>query len=259
MRTLSPSFCVLLACAVLAFSAETRTRAEDARRDVSPKQTAPRDPAVSAEPDAQVMTVIERGPNIFPRVALTLDAGSEAGPVPRMLQTLRERKIKITFFVTGDFIATYPDIVKQIAADGHEFGNHSLTHPNLRKVNDVQLRHEMEATEHLLNLVTGKSTLPYFRPPYGEYDDRVVRCAQDLGYKTVCWSLDSLDSVGVTKTPQFLVQRITARIGPEAMRGAIVLMHCDSEATAKALPVILDQMSRMKLEVVTLSRLLSAQ
>ncbi len=213
---------------------------------------------VPARSSSTIPEVIERGPVSQPFVALTLDAGSEAGPVPSMLQTLRERRIKITFFVTGDFIATYPDIVRQIAADGHEFGNHSLTHPDLRKVSDEQIRHELEATEQLLKLTTGKTTRPFFRPPYGEYDNRVLRLAQAHGYTTVCWSLDSLDSVGVSKSPRFLVERITSRLGVNEVRGAIVLMHCDSNATATALPVILDHFKSLKLEVVSLSRLLGA-
>jgi peptidoglycan/xylan/chitin deacetylase (PgdA/CDA1 family) len=211
-------------------------------------------PRLNGEP-----VVIDRGPAGQQRIALTLDAGSEAGPVPGMLQTLRERHIKITFFVTGDFVATYPDIVKEIARDGHEFGNHSLTHPDFRKQSDARIMHELEATEDILKLVTGKTTRPYFRPPYGEYDDRVVRLAQDAGYLTICWSLDSLDSVGVTKSPRFLVERITARLRPQDLQGAIVLMHCDSPATASALPIILDRFKSLDLDVVTLSRLLNAE
>ncbi len=246
-----------------------RTQAEEVRRAVPANEIALfkeiRRAASSDEVASQKVSgnnipeVIERGPDTQPCVALTLDAGSEAGPVPQMLQTLRERNIKITFFVTGDFVATYPDIVRQIAADGHEFGNHSLTHPDLTKVSDTQIRHELEATEQLLKLTTGKTTRPYFRPPYGEYNNRVLRLAQDHGYTTVCWSLDSLDSVGVSKSPRFLVERITSRLGVKEVRGAIVLMHCDSAATATALPVILDHFKSLKLDVVPLSRLLGAK
>lgn len=252
---------VLLSCFAL------RNQAEEVRRAVPVNEVAlfkeiKRAGTVDEAPMRSAnfgSEVIERGPVSQPLVALTLDAGSEAGPVPQMLQTLRDRNIKITFFVTGDFIANYPDIVRQIAADGHEFGNHSLTHPDLRKVSDTQIRHELEATEQLLKLTTGKTTRPFFRPPYGEYDNRVVRLAQSEGFTTVCWSLDSLDSVGVSKSPRFLVERITSRLGLNEVRGAIVLMHCDSNATATALPVILDHFKSLKLDVVPLSRLLSAK
>ncbi|MEI6534594.1 MAG: polysaccharide deacetylase family protein [Verrucomicrobiaceae bacterium] len=252
---------VLLSCFAL------KNQAEEVRRAVPVNEVALFKEIKRAGPVNEVLTnsanfgseVIERAPVSQPFVALTLDAGSEAGPVPQMLQTLRERQIKITFFVTGDFIANYPDIVRQIAADGHEFGNHSLTHPDLRKVSDMQIRHELEATEQLLKLTTGKTTRPFFRPPYGEYDDRVLRLAQNEGFMTVCWSLDSLDSVGVSKSPRFLVDRITTRLGVNEVRGAIVLMHCDSNATATAMPVILDHFKSLKLDVVPLSRLLSAK
>ncbi len=252
---------VWIACFVLRNHAEEIRRAVPANENALFEQirratTLEDAPAGSAN---IIPEVIERGPVSQPYVSLTLDAGSEAGPVPQMLQTLRERQIKITFFVTGDFVATYPDIVRQIAADGHEFGNHSLTHPDLRKVSDSQIRHELDATEKLLKLTTGKTTRPFFRPPYGEYDNRVLRLAQQHGYTTVCWSLDSLDSVGVSKSPRFLVDRITSRLGVNEVRGSIVLMHCDSNATAAALPVILDHFKSLKLAVVPLSRLLSAK
>ncbi len=254
---------VLLSCFALENQAEEIRRAVPANEVAlvqEIRRAAPSDEVPPQKvPANNIPEVIERGPDSRPYVALTLDAGSEAGPVPQMLQTLRSRQIKITFFVTGDFVATYPDIVRQIAADGHEFGNHSLTHPDLRKVSDMQIRHELEATEQLLKLTTGKTTRPFFRPPYGEYDNRVLRLAQDHGYTTVCWSLDSLDSVGVSKSPRFLVERITSRLGVNEVRGAIVLMHCDSNATAAALPVILDHFKSLKLDVVPLSRLLSAK
>lgn len=219
-------------------------------------------PSLLREVDASVKSrpvIVERGAVNRPRVAVTLDAGSGAGPVPEMLRVLRERDLKITFFLTGDFIKANPELVRQMTAEGHEFGNHSLTHPDFRKLSDEQMRHELLTTERLLNLTSGATTRPFFRPPYGEYNDRVLLTSLEEGFLPVYWSLDSLDSVGASKTPRFLFDRMTARLSPEQMRGAIFLMHCDSDPTATALPMILDRLRQMGLEVAKLSRVLNAE
>jgi peptidoglycan/xylan/chitin deacetylase (PgdA/CDA1 family) len=203
--------------------------------------------------------VVERGPQTLPQVALTIDAGSDADPVPQILATLRERQIKLTFFLTGKFIETYPDLVRQMAADGHEFGNHSWSHPDLRKCSSDQIQRELLDTERLLNRTAGATTRPFFRPPYGEYDNHVLLAAEDAGFLPVYWTLDALDSVGRTKFASFLVERVTSRLPEEEMRGAIILMHCGNASTAEALPSILDRFSRMRLQVVPLSHLLRAE
>jgi len=203
--------------------------------------------------------VVERGPQTLPQVALTIDAGSDADPVPKILATLRERQIKLTFFLTGKFIETYPDLVRQMAADGHEFGNHSWSHPDMRKCSSEQIKRELIDTERLLNVTAGATTRPFFRPPYGEYDEHVLLAAEDVGFLPVYWTLDALDSVGKTKFASFLVERVTARLPEQEMRGAIILMHCGNASTAEALPPILDRFSRMNLQVVPLSHLLGAE
>ena len=203
--------------------------------------------------------VVERGPQKLPRVALTIDGGSDADPVPQMLATLRERHLRLTFFLTGKFIENYPDLVRQMAADGHEFGNHSWSHPDMRKCSSDDIRRELLDTEHLLNVTAGATTRPFFRPPFGEYDDHVLLAAEDAGFLPVYWTLDALDSVGQTKFASFLVQRVTSRLSADEMRGAIILMHCGNASTAEALPPILDRFASMGLEVVPLSRLLNAQ
>jgi hypothetical protein len=86
----------------------------------------------------------------------------------------------------------------------------------------------------------------------------VLLAAEDVGFLPVYWTLDALDSVGQTKFASFLVQRVTARLPEEKMRGAIILMHCGNASTAEALPAILDRFSHMNLQVVPLSHLLSA-
>jgi peptidoglycan-N-acetylmuramic acid deacetylase len=201
--------------------------------------------------------LVQRGSNSRPWVALTLDAGASAAPVPRMLQTLRERGVTITFFLTGAWIAENPELASQIVADGHEIANHTRSHPDLRHLNDDSIRQELADTEALMQQIAGASTRPFFRPPFGAYDERVLRIVEAEGYLPIYWTLDSLDSVGEPKTPEFLLERVTGKLTPEQLRGAIILAHCGSEPTADALPRILDRFAEMGFEVKKVSEVLA--
>jgi peptidoglycan/xylan/chitin deacetylase (PgdA/CDA1 family) len=200
--------------------------------------------------------LLQRGRDDKPWVALTLDAGASAAPVPRMLQTLREHNVHITFFLTGAWIKDNPDLAKQIVADGHEIANHTFTHPDLTKLDEESIRKELADTEALMQQTTGATTRPLFRPPFGAYDQRVLRIVEAEGYLPIYWTLDSLDSVGEPKTPDFLLERITGKLTPEQLRGAIILAHCGSEPTADALPRILDRFAELGLEVKKVSEVL---
>jgi len=202
--------------------------------------------------------LVQRGRADNPWVALTLDAGADAAPVPAMLRTLREHKVKITFFLTGKWIKDNPDLARTIVADGHEIANHSFTHPDMRHLSDDAILKELTDTEALLAETTGASSRPLFRPPYGAYDERVLRLVVGAGYLPIYWTLDSLDSVGEPKTPEFLFERVTAKLTPEKLRGAIILAHCGSQPTADALPRILDRFAEMGFEVKKVSEILDS-
>ena len=202
--------------------------------------------------------IVERGMTDRPLVALTFDAGSTAEPLPKLLQTLRDHHLKVTFFVTGFWVRENPVLLQQIVADGHELGNHSLTHPDMRHLDDMRIKHELLETERLVRNATGASTRPYFRPPYGAYNDRVLLAAENLGYLPVYWTLDCLDSVGAKKSPAFIADRVTHKLSREQMCGSIVLMHVDSMATADAVPEILSRFDEMGLAVVTVTQVLNA-
>jgi peptidoglycan/xylan/chitin deacetylase (PgdA/CDA1 family) len=202
--------------------------------------------------------LVQRGRVDKPWLALTLDAGADAAPVPAMLKTLREHNVKITFFLTGKWIKENPDLARQIVADGHEIANHTFTHPDMRHLSDAAISKELADTEALLAETTGASSRPFFRPPFGAYDERVLRLAVGAGYLPIYWTLDSLDSVGEPKTPDFLFERITAKLTPDKLRGAIILAHCGSLPTADALPRILDRFAEMGLKVKKVSEVLGS-
>ncbi|MCS6938781.1 MAG: polysaccharide deacetylase family protein [Roseiflexaceae bacterium] len=210
-----------------------------------------------APTDAGDALLVQRGGTERPWIALTLDAGAGAAPTPRILDALRERGVTITFFLTGRWMRANPDLVRQMVADGHELANHTVNHPDLTTLDDDAIRRELNETEAILReIAPGATTRPFFRPPYGAYNERVLRVALSEGYLPVYWTLDSLDSVGEPKTPEFLVERVTGKLSPDDLRGAIILAHCGSDATADALPEILDRFAAMGFEVRKLSDVL---
>lgn len=122
--------------------------------------------------------------------ALTFDDGP-APTTPILLDMLAEYKIPATFFVLGKNASYYPKIIKRIVAEGHEIGNHSWSHPNLKHLTtDAQIR-QITETDTLLRSL-GAVPL-YVRPPYGAYDERTERIAEELGLSLILWSMDSKD------------------------------------------------------------------
>jgi len=177
--------------------------------------------------------------------------------VASMLATLREHHVTITFFLTGKWIKDNPDLTRQIIADGHEIANHTFNHPDMRNLSDEAIHEELADTEVLLaETSAGASTRPFFRPPYGAYDARLLRLVEAEGYLPIYWTFDSLDSVGEPKTPEYLFERITNHLPRNQLPGAIILAHCGSQPTADALPRILDRFAEMGIEVKKVSEVL---
>ena len=199
--------------------------------------------------------IVQRGAN-RPAVALTLDAGADSAPPGAMLDTLADRNIKITFVLTGDWIERNPELTKRIVAEGHEVGNHSTSHPDFRGLDENGMLLELQTMSDRLYAVTGTRPAPYFRPPYGAYDERVLRVVIANGYLPIFWTLDSLDSVGDPKSADFLVDRVTNTLAPDKRNGAILLAHCGNATTAEALPRILDAFAAQGLVVTTLTQAL---
>jgi len=185
------------------------------------------------------------------RVALTFDAGAAAEPGWSILQTLRQHDVRCTFFLTGRFAQRNPELVKAIAAAGHEIGNHTFSHPDLRGLSDDAIREELRRGEEAIAAVSGVSTKPWFRPPFGSRDRRVLEVAAGEGYRCVYWTVDSWDSFKKGITAEEIRERVLGRVGP----GDVVLFHIGSRATADALPEILDVLKRRGLVCVPVSQL----
>lgn len=199
---------------------------------------------------------ISRGPTGRHRLAVTFDAGGESDQTIKLLTALENARIRCTFFVTGHWASTHPEFVREILARGHEIGNHSWSHPDLTRLDDAGVRSEILHAETLLTTLAGRSPRPLFRAPYGARNARILRILGELGYTSIYWTLDSLDSNAPQKSPQFLVSRVTRKTDA-ALDGSIILMHVGEPSTVEALPEILADFHRRGFRMGTISELLS--
>lgn len=200
---------------------------------------------------------VVRGPRGKSEIALTFDAGEEAECFEDLIAALHNAHAHSTFFITGNWAQKNRNCAAAITKYGHEVGNHTWNHLNLTRQSDDIVRDEISRGEALLNEFTRQSSRPLWRAPYGERDDRVLRIASLLGYRSIYWTLDSLDSVEPAKTPQFLIDRITRKSDLD-LDGAIILMHVGVRSTADALPAIIGNLQGRGFRLVTVSKLLEA-
>ena len=122
-------------------------------------------------------------------ISITLDGTWGADYTEEILKILRENDIKITFFFAGYWLEKYPEIVKKIAAEGHEIENHSYTHPHFNSLSRDQIKKELESTSDLIENLIGKRPR-FFRPPFGEYNNKVISTVNEIGYQVIQWSID---------------------------------------------------------------------
>ena len=97
--------------------------------------------------------------------------------------------MKATFFLVDFWAEKYPDDVKMIAERGHDIGNHSTTHPDMADMSVEQIRQELNTTADTIEEITGKRPV-LFRSPFGSYSDRLIECAEELGYTTIQWDVE---------------------------------------------------------------------
>ena len=125
----------------------------------------------------------------------------------------------------------YPDYLKKIVERGHEVGTHTKTHPKMSKLSAEEIEEELKSSVAAIENVTGQK-VKLFRPPFGDYDDKVITAAENLGLYTIQWNVDSLDWKNLS------AEQIAARVIKKAGSGSIILMHNNGLHTAESLPLI---------------------
>ncbi len=222
-----------------------------------PAPTATRVPATVA-PVAKAR-VVERGPATRRLIALTFDAGADRGYAARILDTLRDSGVKATFGMTGKWAEQHPDLVQRMVAEGHQLMNHTYDHasftgysPGTAPLTADERRREIERTEAVIGAIAGVKLKPYFRPPYGDYDQAMLSQLGQLGYtQSVMWTVDSLGWNGRT------AEQIVKRCVDGAVPGAILLFHVGAASQdVAALPELLRQLKGAGYGFATIAELL---
>lgn len=184
-------------------------------------------------------------------IAMTFDDGPHPQNTPRLLEMLRARNIKATFYVVGRNVELYPQVVRRTIAEGHEIGNHSQTHRLLSKLSDSQIRSELSSCRDAVNRAAGIQPRT-MRPPYGGLNQRQREMVHaEYGYPVILWSVDPLD----WKRPGPSV--VSSRILAGASAGGIVLAHDLHAQTVDAMPATLDNLLLRGYQFVTVSQLLA--
>ena len=196
-------------------------------------------------------TEIDLGDTSRPAVALTFDAGGPTAPAARILDILAQHHVHATFFITGDWAILNPDLVRRIHNEGHEIGNHTMHHPDLRALPDQSVCTELNQADQVLSSLTGVTTRPYYRPPYGGRDGRVRGLAAQIGYCTVYWTIDTLDWQ-TNATPDSITRIVMGSI----KNGAIILMHAGSQVEAETLDGLMTRIEQMGYRMVTVTQVL---
>lgn len=185
------------------------------------------------------------------KVAISFDAAWGADDTDELLTILKNNDVKATFFLCGYWVDKYPEEVKKIYEEGHEIGNHSNTHPHGSQISLEQNKNEiMEVHNKIKNLVGYDMNL--YRPPFGEYNDTVLKAANEVGYHTIQWDIDSLDwkEYGVEHEINQVLNH--KHLG----NGSIMLFHNDAEYTPDALDTILKGLKDKGYEVVPVGQLI---
>jgi peptidoglycan/xylan/chitin deacetylase (PgdA/CDA1 family) len=187
------------------------------------------------------------------RIALTFDGDGNDHGTALILNVLMKYEIHSTFFLTGKWVETYPDLAQRIVFEGHEMGNHTYTHPDLTTLKDEEIMQEITLGERAIRRIVGEGKRILFRQPYGHGNEKVLSATKRAGVDyTIQWSLDTLD----WKNPpvDFIVNSILDNV----KGGDIVLMHLGGHHTAEALDIVVPVLLKCNIQMVTVSELLFA-
>ena len=183
------------------------------------------------------------------KIALTFDAAWGNEDTGQILEILEKHEVKVTFFMTGGWVESFPEDVKMIYDAGHDLGNHSENHKNMSQLSNAQNKEELMKVHEKVKTLTDYDMF-LFRPPYGDYDNDVITTAAECGYYTIQWDVDSLDWKDYDAAT--ICQRVTGKME----RGSIALFHNAALHTPEALPDILECLIQKGLTVVPISELI---
>ncbi len=202
-------------------------------------------PVAGARPEfttGQIQTMekyncIYMGSENQPYVYLTFDEGYENGYTADILDTLKKCNVTAAFFITSDYLNKNPDLVKRMIDEGHTVGNHSVNHPSMPSKNDADVQNEIMGLHKEVFEKFGVN-MKFFRPPMGEYSERTLSIANNLGYTNVFWSFAYKDwETDNQKGADYAFEQVTSKVH----NGAVILLHAVSKDNAAALYKIITE------------------
>ena len=182
-------------------------------------------------------------------VSITFDCAWGTEYTDAILAALKASDVRATFFMVEFWTEKYPDFVKKIDESGCEIGTHSATHSYMSKQNSEEIKIELNSSSEAIENIIGKE-VELFRPPYGDYDDELIKTASELGYYTIQWDVDSLDWKDLSATD------IAMRVINGVQSGSIILMHNNGLHTAEAVPIILETLKNRGYSFVPVGELI---
>lgn len=184
-------------------------------------------------------------------ISISFDTAWENEGVGEILDILGTHQVKTTFFVTGEWVDEYPQDTEKILEAGHDLGNYTQSHGQMSERSAEDCRKEIMSVHEKVKKLTGYE-MSLFRPPYGDYNNTVIKTAYACGYYPILWSLDSLDWKDYGT--EDIVSRITE--SNELVNGAIILFHSGAKYTPEALDEVLTVLEGKGYEIVPLSELI---
>lgn len=220
-------------------------------------------------PKREIVDLITMYPDLFiasgnsedKKVALTFDDGPDDVFTPQILDVLKDKDVKATFFVIGKRAEGFSEVMQRIVDEGHLVGNHTWSHPNIMKVSLEDAKQEVLKTEKLLKSYYKDSSdrIKIFRSPYGSIDPKSVEFFGDIGYKIISWNVDSLDWKGLT------AEEVKTNVLENVTKGSIILQHSaggegeDLSGSVGALPEIIEVLKAEGFEFVTIDEILKGK
>lgn len=184
-------------------------------------------------------------------ISMTFDVAWGNEDMEEILRILKKEKVKATFFFSGEWISKYSEDVKKIYKEGHDVGNHGDHHKYMTKLSKEEQRAEIRGAGDKAKSVLNMS-IDLFRPPYGDYNEEVIKTAEEMGYYSVQWSIDSLDWMDLGT--ENIIHKVCEHKALEP--GAIILMHTGTKYTKEALGPVIRNLKKKGYRFVPVSKMI---
>jgi peptidoglycan/xylan/chitin deacetylase (PgdA/CDA1 family) len=222
----------------------------------APTDTPTPEPAAGRPPASPeiVYVGVPNTPDGQPQVNISFDVQGDPATLYEILDILDAYGVRTTFFMQGEWVQQYPEATQEIARRGHELGNHSWTHQDFKPLSAEVVAQELEDTEALVMELTGQTTKPYFRPPFGSRSETSIKTAYDLGWTTIIWTYGA-DEWREGATAQTIYDNVYGNAAP----GALYYTHTDRQIIVDALPRLIEAFQADGYKLVTAGEILAVQ